>query len=1161
MKKLFYIFAILFTVFNTTAWGDGDFLKDFNKFKEEMSSSQSNFIAKMNQDGCLAQKEIEGSGLWMGSPEHLPKNCQEIIISLTNKNGPYTQQETSTCNDIPYTCNPGDLPSDCNPCNIGNTLFNYSNDIANEYKKLACENNPTTDQSSSQDQQKWMTIACNTLASTTKVTKQISTTKTNITSDENKIASAPTNQETQKSTTSKTITISGTVKEGNEPSVGATVQALDSDNKLITGDITDIDGKYTLKNIPDNAKIKISFLGFKTQTLSVYEADKKTITLQETSQKLKDVTTTGCHNNPRPEYPGGIKFHLADAQGLCENGTDNECDKASNGQDPKCVPTQCDEPRYKIQNENTLNATCIEQKCEIENGNGKWTGTAKNWQCTIDTCKSGYKPNDNGSACIKMAEKCNDDDRKKLEVAGASDTGLRAGTEECIALDCKCGYTLNGEECVQWEKDKKCTRDTKPALPDHATAAIMKCNAKGKAFCEVTGCKENYTENDDKTKCITLKGECTHTDPNTKKAKYKEVNGKRICVITKCNDGYMPSEDEQKCEVSEGPCNAKQLATVENATKGELKKGKCRATECKPGYEVEKHKCVEIAGNCPDKPENAKKSHREFDSASQTEVCIIDECKEGYKVSDDSKSCIEIEKPKLSEEDSKKKIAELQENADAMRAKEQSTENKLLGGATMAATGIGGMQAMSAMAEQSADADAEEAMRAYLATFHCNYGGGMNIPGGEKDVQLPGGNELVGLYSEYVNLANDLKVRKNALGMKPGIESESILDSATSGLYDDVAIGKTSGAFTSLARAMMDPNGADAAAWAAQKSDTANKLKTGATIAGIGAVGGAVGNLLINKNAPKENSKEINKKYDALKKLESDVAQIPPQTAKCPSGTSGNAHPDCTCNDKTKIYNPNTNACDACPGNQTVINGKCDCPTDKPLWDTQNNTCIAKPTNCTPQCNPTDGSHLVLKKDCSCTCTDGYDLENGSCVCKSPKSEKEGKCIEIQQNTIIETIQQQIHTTIESATLPAGSLFKIGSSELVPEAQTALTTFVTDLTDQGYTDCKLTIKGYTDPIGGSNTNQKLSENRAKAVEKYFKDLNKKHITNTIASGHGESGCTCGTRGNTEIDYSKADYKICTNQDDEYTVPDGQRFAPCRRVEITANCKKITTETQ
>ena len=209
-------------------------------------------------------------------------------------------------------------------------------------------------------------------------------------------------------------------------------------------------------------------------------------------------------------------------------------------------------------------------------------------------------------------------------------------------------------------------------------------------------------------------------------------------------------------------------------------------------------------------------------------------------------------------------IDELQKNADAMKEKEQSTANKLLGGAAIGATGIGAMQAASAYSEQQADEEAEQAMKAYLATFHCNYGGGINVKGGEKDVQLPGGNELIDLYAEYVNLANNLKVRKAALDLRPGIESEAILDSATSGLYDDVAIGKTSGAFTSLARALQDPEGEDAKAWAAQKDDSAKKMKTGLTVAGIGAIGGAVGNLIINKDAPKENSAEILAKREKI---------------------------------------------------------------------------------------------------------------------------------------------------------------------------------------------------------------------------------------------------------------------------------------------------------
>ena len=240
----------------------------------------------------------------------------------------------------------------------------------------------------------------------------------------------------------------------------------------------------------------------------------------------------------------------------------------------------------------------------------------------------------------------------------------------------------------------------------------------------------------------------------------------------------------------------------------------------------------------------------------QNGECVITGCANAFKLSDDKKSCIYDEKLA-----SQRKIDELQENADAMRDKEHSTANKLLGGAAIGATGIGAMQALSAYSEQQSDEDAETAMKAYLATFHCNYGGGINVKGGEKDVQLPGGNELIGLYAEYVNLANNLKVRKAALDMRPGIESEAILDSATSGLYDDVSIGKTSGAFTSLARALQNPDGPDAQAWAAQKDDSAKKLKTGLTVAGIGAIGGAVGNLLINKDAPKENSKEILDKY------------------------------------------------------------------------------------------------------------------------------------------------------------------------------------------------------------------------------------------------------------------------------------------------------------
>ena len=166
----------------------------------------------------------------------------------------------------------------------------------------------------------------------------------------------------------------------------------------------------------------------------------------------------------------------------------------------------------------------------------------------------------------------------------------------------------------------------------------------------------------------------------------------------------------------------------------------------------------------------------------------------------------------------------------------------------MGAGGIGGMMLASGLAEQKADKDAEMDMTAYLATFKCDYGAGRNIKGGETDVQLPGAAELIPLYAEYVTLANDLKSRKEQLGLKVGIESEKILDSATTGLYDDVGVGITTGTYASLARALQNPDGEDAKIWAEQKEETTKKNETGATVSGLGVVGGAVGNFIINKD-------------------------------------------------------------------------------------------------------------------------------------------------------------------------------------------------------------------------------------------------------------------------------------------------------------------------
>ena len=193
-------------------------------------------------------------------------------------------------------------------------------------------------------------------------------------------------------------------------------------------------------------------------------------------------------------------------------------------------------------------------------------------------------------------------------------------------------------------------------------------------------------------------------------------------------------------------------------------------------------------------------------------------------------------------------VVDLRKKYEATKAKEQSLANRMLGAAAIGAGGIGGMMLASGLAESASDADAERDMRAYLATFKCDYGAGMNVRGGEVNVELPGASELVPLYAEYITLANDLKKRKEQLGLKPGIESEPILDSATTGLYDDISNGITDGVYVSLSQALMHPDGTDAKKWATQLDATKQKTKTGATVGGVGVAGGTVGNMIINQD-------------------------------------------------------------------------------------------------------------------------------------------------------------------------------------------------------------------------------------------------------------------------------------------------------------------------
>ncbi len=797
--------------------------------------------------------------------------------------------------------------------------------------------------------------------------------------------------ESQNSTLStETMTVSGTVLgENNQPLTDAAI-SIPGTTK---GTTTDLAGKFELKNVPANAELEVSFLGYQTQNIT--PGKNLTVQMAVSQITLNEVAIVAC----RGDKANGIKSK-----------------KLIDGE---CYPSACVEPRWTLSGTDK-NTKCVEQKCVFKHGTGKWEQNGDTWECKLTACDTakGWKKNDAGNACIEMLDECTDE--QKAAHPHATQTALDSA-RNCIALDCQCGYDVQNGACVAWPIDEN-GKSNKPCDDNqlkklNAKSGIVYCE-NDTAKCEIIACiSDDYTHNTQNNTCDNKnKQPCTHGDKNATDAEYKNIDGKLTCFINDCRAGYTPNSD---------------------------------GTACTP-----------------------------------------------QRV--------------LSESDSQAQIDELKDNAQKMKAKEQSTANKLLGAVGIGATGIGGMQLASAMAEENADADAERAMRAYLATFHCNYGGGKNIKGGERDIELPGGNELIGLYSEYVNLANDLKVRKTALDMRPGIESEPILDAATSGLYDDVAIGKTSGAYTSLARALMDPNGADAAAWAQQRADTADKKQAGLITAGIGAAGSLVGNLAINSGKNKQNKldeilNKFDKKRQLITELESNIAALPPQIVPCPAGTTGEKQPDCTCTDNKKFFNPKTTTCEDCPGDLVAIDGKCTCE---------------------------GANKRVVDNQC--------------------------QTVTVETVTTTETILTETET-ITGAILPTDSLFDLGKSTLRSEAQSHISNFIKKLSENGYTNCSIKIDGYTDPLGETARNKTLSQQRADAVKKYISGLNNSAITSITATGHGETDCTCGagTAQNRQIDYDNYEYSICKGKAAEYQLTGEARYAPCRRVVITPTCDKTT----
>lgn len=101
---------------------------------------------------------------------------------------------------------------------------------------------------------------------------------------------------------SQNITVKGVVKDGaGESVIGASVLQKGTTN----GTITDFEGGFTL-NLPSKAVIVVSFVGYKTQEISVAGKTDLTITLTEDTQLLDNVVVVGYGTQKKEDLTSAI---------------------------------------------------------------------------------------------------------------------------------------------------------------------------------------------------------------------------------------------------------------------------------------------------------------------------------------------------------------------------------------------------------------------------------------------------------------------------------------------------------------------------------------------------------------------------------------------------------------------------------------------------------------------------------------------------------------------------------------------------------------------------------------------------------------------------------------------------------------------------------------
>jgi len=116
-------------------------------------------------------------------------------------------------------------------------------------------------------------------------------------------------------------TIHGTVKDAaGESLIGVTVSV---DGKA--GAVTDIDGHFSIPNVSEKSKLKVSYIGYVSQTMSVSGKTEFNIIMQEDQSELQEVVVVGYGTMKKSDLTGSVssvdteKLNAKGAPSLMEN--------------------------------------------------------------------------------------------------------------------------------------------------------------------------------------------------------------------------------------------------------------------------------------------------------------------------------------------------------------------------------------------------------------------------------------------------------------------------------------------------------------------------------------------------------------------------------------------------------------------------------------------------------------------------------------------------------------------------------------------------------------------------------------------------------------------------------------------------------------------------